>query len=140
MTATCASKITRRCLAEFAPKEYLNFIAEHVEPWSYMKFPYFKPQGYPEGAYRVGPLGRLNAARRWHPAGRANWKYRQVARGNIKGASLLYHYARLIELLYALEKAQALLMDERICGRHVRDTSRRPMRKASASSKRRAAR
>ena len=111
-------------LAEFAPREYLNFIAERVEPWSYMKFPYFKPHGYPQGAYRVGPLGRLNAvtALGTPQADAELEQYRQVARDNIKGASLLYHYARLIELLYALEKAQALLTDERICGRHVRET------------------
>ena len=43
-------------LVKFAPKNYLDHIAEHVEDWSYLKFPYYKPLGYPEGAYRVGPL------------------------------------------------------------------------------------
>ena len=47
-------------LAQFRPAEYLEYVAEHVEPWSFLKFPYCKKQGWPKGAYRVGPLGRLN--------------------------------------------------------------------------------
>ena len=41
---------------------YLDYIAEHVENWSYLKFPYYKKMGWPGGVYRVGPLGRLNAS------------------------------------------------------------------------------
>jgi NAD-reducing hydrogenase large subunit len=40
------------------PAGYQEYIGEAVEPWSYMKFPYYKPLGYPEGDYRVGPLAR----------------------------------------------------------------------------------
>ncbi|MFZ1984165.1 MAG: Ni/Fe hydrogenase subunit alpha [Desulfatitalea sp.] len=112
-------------LAQFAPDAYLNFIGEHVEPWSYMKFPFFKPQGYPDGGYRVGPLARLNAADAMGTpkADTELRQFRKTTEGGIKGASLLYHYARMIELLYALEKAQALLMDERIVGKQVRTTA-----------------
>jgi len=49
-------------LDEFDPREYLDFLGERVEDWSYMKFPFYKKEGYPEGAYRVGPLARLNVA------------------------------------------------------------------------------
>ncbi len=47
-------------LEKFDGKNYLDIIAEHVENWSYLKFPYYKKMGYPQGVYRVGPLGRLN--------------------------------------------------------------------------------
>ena len=45
----------------FDSNDYLSVIAEHVEDWSYLKFPYYKKLGWPAGVYRVGPLGRLNA-------------------------------------------------------------------------------
>ncbi len=48
-------------LERFDSNDYLDVIAEHVEDWSYLKFPYYKKMGYPAGVYRVGPLGRLNA-------------------------------------------------------------------------------
>ena len=57
-------------LEKFDGANYLDIIAEHVENWSYLKFPYYKKMGYPEGVYRVGPLGRLNIAQKIeHPAG-----------------------------------------------------------------------
>ena len=112
-------------VAQFKPETYLDYIAEQVEPWSYMKFPFFKPQGYPDGVYRVGPLARLNAvdAMGTPKADEAFQVFRQNAQNGLKGASLLYHYARLIELMYALEKAQAFLEDDRICGKAVRSTA-----------------
>ena len=51
----------------FDPRKYLDYISEHVENWSYLKFPYYKKMGYPDGVYRVGPLGRLNVAERSTP-------------------------------------------------------------------------
>ena len=45
-------------LEKFDSNDYLDYIAEHVEDWSYLKFPYYKKMGYPDGVYRVGPLGR----------------------------------------------------------------------------------
>ncbi|WP_319408584.1 Ni/Fe hydrogenase subunit alpha [uncultured Desulfosarcina sp.] len=112
-------------LAEFEPAQYLGFIAEHVEPWSYLKFPVFKPLGYPTGCYRVGPLGRLNVvdAMGTFQAQAAFDDYRQRTANGLKGGSLFFHYARLIELLYCLEKAETLLEDERICGRDIRISS-----------------
>jgi len=112
-------------LAQFDPADYLQYIGEHVEPWSYMKFPFFKPQGYPNGLYRVGPLARLNAvdAMGTPQADAELRQFRKIATDDRKGASLLYHYARMIELVYALERSQALLMDERIIGKQVRATA-----------------
>jgi len=112
-------------LAEFDPARYLEFIAEYVEPWSYLKFPVFKPLGYPDGCYRVGPLGRLNAA---DAMGTVEAQdefeyYNHLSQNGLKGGSLIFHYARLIELLYCLEKAKKLLEDDRISGRDIRITS-----------------
>ena len=112
-------------LAEFDPAGYLAFIAEHVEPWSYLKFPVFKPLGYPAGCYRVGPLGRLNVvdAMGTPLAQQAFDDFKQMCVDGIKGGSLSFHYARLIELLFCLEKAEKLLQDDRIRGRDIRTTA-----------------
>jgi NAD-reducing hydrogenase large subunit len=45
---------------QFKAEDYLLHVTEHVEPWSFLKFPYYRKLGWPQGAYRVGPLGRLN--------------------------------------------------------------------------------
>lgn len=115
----------RKTVAEFEPTEYLSFIGEHVEPWSYLKFPFYRPQGYPHGGYRVGPLGRLNAADRMRtPAANAEFQIYQAMSGNgLRGCTLLYHYARLIELLACLERAEELLRSEGICRHDIRITS-----------------
>jgi len=113
-------------VVEFDPADYLEHIGEHVEPWSYMKFPFYKAKGYPEGIYRVGPLGRLNSADGLStPLAAAELKnFRSLTADGLKGSSLLYHYARLIELLYALERAEEILSQEGICRREVRLTTR----------------
>jgi NAD-reducing hydrogenase large subunit len=111
-----------KTLAEFDPEGYLEFIGEHVEPWSYLKFPYFTAQGYPEGCYRVGPLGRLNCADGMAtPRAAEEWKdYKAKAGEDLKGGTLLYHYARLVEILYALERAEEILKSEAVCGTEIR--------------------
>lgn len=115
----------KQIIAQFDPSEYLQFIGEHVEPWSYMKFPFFKPQGYPDGFYRVGPLGRLNAADGMSTpkADKELGVYRSISGNGLKGCSLFYHYTRLIELLNCLERAEDLLKDDRICGTSIRITT-----------------
>jgi len=115
----------REVLAQFDPSRYLDYIGEHVEPWSYLKFPYFKPQGYPQGCYRVGPLGRLNVAENLSTrrADEALIAYRATARGGLEGATLMYHYARMIELLNCLERAEGLLKHKEICGNDIRITA-----------------
>ena len=59
-----------RLLEQFHPSKYLNYIAEHTEDWSYLKFPYYKKMGWPDGVYRVAPLGRLNVAEQHQHAAR----------------------------------------------------------------------
>lgn len=117
---------TRQPVNEFETDRYLDFIGEHVEPWSYLKFPYYKPNGYPDGMYRVGPLARLHAADGLSTA-KANaelQKFRQLADNGLTGSSLLYHYARLIELIYALERAEQLLRDPAVCGSDIKVTAK----------------
>ena len=115
----------REILAEFDPKDYLEFIGEHVEPWSYLKFPFFRPKGYPDGCYRVGPLGRLHAAVGLSTprAAEALTAYRELIGADLAGCSLLYHYARLIEILYCLETAEELLQHKRVCSTDLRTTA-----------------
>lgn len=93
------------------PAGYEEFIGEAVEPWSYMKFPYYRPLGYPEGSYRVGPLARLNVADRCGtPLADDELKeFRKLGRNGIVESSFLYHYARLIEILHCIERAEEIL-------------------------------
>lgn len=114
-----------KVLAEFDPAEYLKFIGEHVETWSYLKFPFFKGLGYPDGSYRVGPLGRANAADSMSTPGAAKEfeAYREMSQNGLKGCTLFYHYTRLIELLNCLERAEQILKDDRVCGNHIRITA-----------------
>lgn len=108
---------------EFDPKDYLNFIAEHVEEWSYLKFPYFKEHGFPQGFYRVGPLARINMADAVStPKAQAELlTFREKTCDGLAGSTLLFHYARLIELLNCLEAAEKLLQSEAICGTDIQN-------------------
>ncbi len=101
------------------PTDYAEYIEEAVEPWTYMKFPYYKPLGYPGGAYRVGPLARLNIADRCGtPLADQEWaEFRE--RGTVL-SSFHYHYARLIEMLFCIERISILLNDPEILSRHIR--------------------
>lgn len=98
--------------ADIDPQRYAEFIGEWVEPDSFLKSPYFKPLGYPQGLYRVGPLARLNVCDRIGTplADKELHEYRQRG-GAIVSASFFYHYARLIEILAAIERAEMLLSD-----------------------------
>jgi len=110
-----------RVLDEFAGKYYLSHIAEKVDDWSYLKFPYFKPLGDPEGHYRVGPLGRFNASDRiGTPLAQEEFgKFKTMNGGKPVESSVYYHYARLIEAVYALERAREILEDGDILSRDV---------------------
>jgi len=94
------------------PANYREFIGEAVEPFTFMKFPYYKPLGYPEGIYRVGPLARLNLVDNCGtPLAQQEWiEFRALERSAVL-SSFHYHYARLIEILFALEHIQEYLED-----------------------------
>jgi NAD-reducing hydrogenase large subunit len=105
---------------QIEPEDYQAWIGEAVEPWSYLKFPYYKPLGYPQGLYRVGPLARLNVATRaGTPLADAELaEFRQLGRGAVL-SSFHYHYARLIEILYGIERIEQLLADPGILSKDV---------------------
>ena len=115
---------------KFAPREYLDVIEEHVEEWSYVKFPYLRKIGWKgfmggseSGIYRVGPLGRLNASEGMAtPLAQQEYeRMYETLGGKPVHSTLAYHWARLIELLYAAERCLELSRDEEITSRDVRN-------------------
>ncbi len=111
-------------LERFDISSYLDYISEHVEPWSYLKFPYYKKLGYPGGVYRVGPLGRLNIIEKIDtPLANEEFKiYRSINNGKPLENTLYYHYARLIETLFAAERVAVLLDDPDILSNDIMNT------------------
>ncbi|MGM0401588.1 MAG: Ni/Fe hydrogenase subunit alpha [Chloroflexota bacterium] len=110
-------------LEEFDGRNYLDYIQERVEDWSYLKFPYYKEMGWPEGTYRVAPLGRLNVAERIStPLAHKEFKaFKALSEGPVE-PSLYYHYARLIEDLYCIERVRELCEDEDILSEDILNT------------------
>ncbi len=120
---------------KFKPNEYLDVIEEHVEPWTYVKLPYLKKIGWKglrggvdSGIYRVGPLGRLNAADGMAtPLAQEEYeKMYDTLGGKPVHSTLAFHWARLIEVLYASERALELVTDDRILGRDIRNKPGKP--------------
>ena len=125
----------------YAPAEYRDWIAEHVEPWTYLTFPYLRQVGWKgfvdgkdSGVYCVGPLGRLNAAtgmatpraqeayeRYFATLSPSHNGHRQPV--HQRGAS---HWARLIEMLYAAERMLELVADPEITSDDVRTVPTEP--------------
>ena len=95
------------------PRDYSQHIGEAVEPWTYMKFPYYKPLGYPDGIYRVGPLARLNIVSNCGtPLADEEFKeYKRFGKDGVVQSTFLYHYARLVEILFCIEKVKEILED-----------------------------
>ena len=113
-------------LEKFDGANYLDYIAEHVENWSYLKFPYYKPMGWPNGSYRVGPLGRMNTVDQIDtPLANEELKFfKSLNNGKPVENTLYYHYARMIEVLAAAEKVQVLLDDPDIMSTDIVDKRR----------------
>ncbi|MBD2464749.1 Ni/Fe hydrogenase subunit alpha [Oscillatoria sp. FACHB-1407] len=112
------------------PNRYRDYIGEAVEPWSYLKFPYYRPLGYPaeqehcrldNGLYRVGPLARLNVCTRIGTplADRELQEFREHGNGTVT-SSFFYHYARLIEILGAIEQIDWMMDDPDLQSTHLR--------------------
>ncbi|HHH79736.1 MAG TPA: Ni/Fe hydrogenase subunit alpha, partial [Thermoplasmatales archaeon] len=115
---------------KFSGREYGEHVAEHVEEWSYVKFPYLKKVGWKgftdgksSGIYRVGPLGRLNAAEGMAtPLANKEYKrFYETLGGKPVNSTLAFHWARLIELLYASERALELVKDPEITSSKIRN-------------------
>jgi F420-non-reducing hydrogenase large subunit len=116
-------------LYKYDPKDYTDYIAERVEPWSYLKFPYLKKIGWKgfvdgqeSGVYHATPLSRLNAADGMAtPLAQAEYeRMYSTLGGKPVHATLAMHWARLIELLYASEHALELARDPEITGKELR--------------------
>ncbi|MBN1642985.1 MAG: Ni/Fe hydrogenase subunit alpha [Anaerolineae bacterium] len=107
-------------LEQYDGRNYLDYIAEHVEDWSYLKFPYYKKPGWPDGVYRVAPLGRLNVADCIStPIANEEFKqFKAISPGPVE-PSLYMHYARLIEDIYAAERAREILEDPDITSTEI---------------------
>lgn len=94
--------------------DYLDLINEHVEPWSYMKFPFLKSIGVEQGWYRVGPLARLNNCDSIDTelADAERIEFQSLNPQGLVQSTLAYHWARLIELLHCAESIRELLADD----------------------------
>lgn len=105
----------------FPPARYGEFITEQAEDWTYLKSPYYAPMGRTEGMYRVGPLARLLVARQAGTPLANQERAEFLARvRDARTSSFHYHYARLIEILYAVERADQLLREPAILNTRVR--------------------
>ena len=117
-------------VTKFSGLEYLEVVAEHVEPWSYMKFPYLKSVGWKgftdgkdSGVMRVAPLARLNVSDSM-PTPKAQTEFERMY--DVLGKkpahnTLAFHWARLIEALYAAEEIVEILEDETITKDDIRN-------------------
>lgn len=107
-------------------EEYERVIGEAVEPYSYMKFPYYLPAGYPDGIYRVGPLARLNNCDSCGTpaADVALDKFRALQGNRPISSSFHFHFARLVEIIFAMERMEQLLRNPRILEPRVRARAR----------------
>ena len=115
---------------KFEGKDYLAHLAEHVEPYSYLVYPYLKSVGWKgftdgkdSGVYRASPLSRLNAADGMAtPLAQAEYeRFYSTLGGKPVHATLATHWARLVELLYAAERAHELATDPEIINPDVRN-------------------
>jgi F420-non-reducing hydrogenase large subunit len=120
---------------KFLPEDYLEYVAEHVEPWSYSKMPFLKKVGWKglvdgpdSGLYRVGPLARLNASDGLTtPLAQAEYEemYKTLG-GKPVHSTLAFHWARVIELQHAAERALELARDPEITDKNVRNKPGEP--------------
>jgi NAD-reducing hydrogenase large subunit len=103
------------------PADYQQYLGEAAENWTYLKSPYYKPLGYPEGIYRVGPAARLNVCNGCGtPLADQEWaEFRSLERGPIL-SSFFNHYARLIEILFSIETMERILDNPALLSPRVR--------------------
>jgi F420-non-reducing hydrogenase large subunit len=117
-------------VAKFEARDYVDHIAERVEPWSYVKFPYLKSIGWngftdgpDSGVYRVAPLARLNASSGMAtPLAQAEHERMfETLGGKPAHGTLAFHWARLVEALYAAERMLQLAEDPVLCDPNIRN-------------------
>jgi F420-non-reducing hydrogenase large subunit len=100
-------------LSEFSAQDYMEYVEEKRYEWTFAKFAYLKALGWPKGIVQVGPTARMNVNKRV-ATGFANKELEEFKRkfGSPARATLLFDYARLIDLMYACERSTELLQDE----------------------------
>lgn len=115
---------------KFDVDNYLDYIGEHVEPWTYLKIPYLKKVGWKgfvdgkdSGIFRVAPLGRINVTEGMATplANEAYEKLVDTFGGKPIQATLAFHWARLVELMYAAERLVELIEDEEVISDNIRN-------------------
>ena len=105
----------------YDPARYNDIINEASEPWTYLKFPHYVPRGYPDGMYRVGPLGRVNVCESFGtPEADAELEEFRTSVGRCSGKVFDYHYTRLLEILASIERMEVLLADDSILDTRIR--------------------
>lgn len=112
---------------QVAPADYLDYIAEEVRPWSYMKFPFIRSLGKEKGWYRVGPLARINTCDFIDTpiAEKERQEFMALGGGKPINASMAYHWARMIELVHSAEKIKELLNDPALQGTKLLSSGKR---------------
>jgi F420-non-reducing hydrogenase large subunit len=119
---------------KYAPHDYTNYVAEHIEKWNYLKYPYLKGIGWKgfvdgkdSGVYKATPQSRLNASDGMAtPLAQAEYeKYYETLTGDKSGKTpvhntLATHWARIIELMYSAERANELINDPEITSKEIR--------------------
>lgn len=119
-------------LFKVKPKDILKYVEEHVEEWTYVKFPYLKQIGWKgfvdgkdSGIYRVGSLARLNVADGMNTK-HAMEEFKEFRKDGIIHETFAYYYARLIEMLNAAERMLDLVKDSNITGEDLRNMPNEP--------------
>ncbi|MCD6222059.1 MAG: Ni/Fe hydrogenase subunit alpha [Thermoplasmata archaeon] len=119
-------------IAKVTSREILNYIEEHVEDWSYVKFPYLKQIGWKgfvdgedNGIYRVGPLARINVADGMNSRA-AQKEFEELRKNGVVHETFAYYHARLIEMLNAAERMYDLAKSNEITGDDIRATPSSP--------------
>lgn len=119
--------------AKYAPKDYLEFVAEHVEPYTYLKYPFLKKIGWKgfvdgveSGVYKASPLSRLNVSDGMAtPLAQAEYeRFYETLTGDRSGHTMVHstlatHWARIVELVFACESVARQARDEEIISDHV---------------------
>jgi len=118
--------------AKIKAKDILNHIEEHVEEWTYVKFPYLKKVGWKgfvdgekSGIYRVGPLARLNAADGMNTK-EAMKEFEEFKKDGVVHETFAFYHARLIEMLNAAERMYDLARHNAITGTDIRAMPNEP--------------
>jgi F420-non-reducing hydrogenase large subunit len=100
-------------VAEFPAQDYMEHVEEKIYPWTYAKFAYLKALGWPEGIVQVGPTARINVnSKTTTTVANAELQEFKKKFGTPAHTTILLDYARLIDLMYAVEKAKELLEDK----------------------------